>query len=102
MPITYTTKSKAQFFDTAPSAWSLTGENVTIPTTLDKTEWVISNLQQTGTTLPIRLLREKNKANSIDHMFLIFRTLSSKLRFLQLEFIDTATEGRSAKNTPLE
>ncbi|XP_065214212.1 aminopeptidase N-like [Planococcus citri] len=47
IPISYTTKSKASFSNTAPSEWLNTNKTI-LPIYIESEDWLILNLQQTG------------------------------------------------------
>lgn len=51
MPITYTTNNSINFEDTAPKVWLRNIPEVDIELTLADDEWVILNIQETGTKL---------------------------------------------------
>ncbi|XP_065223350.1 aminopeptidase N-like [Planococcus citri] len=48
VPLTFTTKSKLQFYDTRPAYWSLVEGPVRIEENTSSTDWVLFNLQHVG------------------------------------------------------
>lgn len=48
VPITYTTKSRSDFTNTKPSHWMRAEKNLVIEDDVNKSDWVIANLQVTG------------------------------------------------------
>jgi len=48
IPITFTTHTKSNFFDTKPYEWLIPGSQEIITVLLNEDDWIIVNLQQTG------------------------------------------------------